>query len=154
MIIKLEQNHIESVINLVKASGLFDIEGINHINQSLAEYFAGNDALWFLAFDDETLVGVVYCTPEPMTEGTWNILMLLIAPSYQRQGHGQSLISHVEKTLEALGERLIIVETSSLDEFKQARSFYLKCGYVEEARIRNFYAANDDKIVFSKSLMV
>ena len=88
-----------------------------------------------------------------MAEGTWNILMLLIAPAFQRQGYGQSLISHVEKTLEARGERLIIVETSSLDEFEKAQSFYLKCGYAEEARIRNFYAAGDDKIMFSKSLL-
>ena len=59
MITKLEPNHLESVINLVKASGLFDVEGINQINQRLAEYIAGNDALWFLAFDNETLLGVI-----------------------------------------------------------------------------------------------
>ena len=153
MITKLEPKHLESVIKLVRASGLFDVEGIKQINQCLAEHIAGNNALWFLAFDNETPLGIVYCTPEPMTEGTWNILMLVIAPAFQRQGHGQSLISHVEKSLEARGERLIIVETSSLGEFEKARSFYLKCGYVEAARIQNFYAKGDDKIVFSKSLI-
>ncbi|MEO1249198.1 MAG: GNAT family N-acetyltransferase, partial [Pseudomonadota bacterium] len=30
--------------------------------------------------------------------------------------------------------------------------FYRRCGYVEEARIRDFWSAGDDKIVFWKAL--
>lgn len=141
-----------AIIALAEASGLFNSDGIDQIKQSLADYISGNNDLWLIAIDEKP-VGVLYCTPEPMTEGTWNILMLLVSPNVQRQGHGQSLISHVETTLTSRGARLVIVETSSIDEFEKARSFYVKCGYTEEARIRNFYAAEDDKVIFKKGLL-
>lgn len=41
---------------------------------------------------------------------------------------------------------------SGLDSFELTRSFYRKNGYDEEARIRDFYRAGDDKIVFRKAL--
>jgi ribosomal protein S18 acetylase RimI-like enzyme len=48
--------------------------------------------------------------------------------------------------------RLLIVETSGLPDFESARAFYVKCGFTQEARIKNFFAAGDDKIVYTKSL--
>ncbi len=62
--------------------------------------------------------------PKPMTNGTWNVLMLLVDRDRQRQGHGSALMSYIEQTLRDRGERLLIVETSSLDEFEPARKFY------------------------------
>lgn len=141
------------VITLAEASGLFDPDGVEQIRERLADYLSGDDALWFAAVDD-ILVGVVYCVPEPMTDGTWNILMLIVSSDSQGQGHGRALVRHVEQTLVARGARLLIVETSGVDGFERTRAFYLKCGYTEEARIRNFYTAGDDKIVFSKGLIV
>lgn len=42
--------------------------------------------------------------------------------------------------------------TSGLASFERTRAFYRKCGYDEEARIRDFYRAGDDKIVYRKAL--
>lgn len=47
---------------------------------------------------------------------------------------------------------MLLVET--LASFDRTRAFYSKCGYEEEARIRDFYAAGDDKVVFCKVLNV
>jgi RimJ/RimL family protein N-acetyltransferase len=47
---------------------------------------------------------------------------------------------------------MLLVETSGLPDFERTRTFYAKCGYEEEARIRDFYAVNDDKVVFRKVL--
>lgn len=151
MIKKVTSSDTEAVIALAEASGLFDLDGIGEIKERLDNYLSGNKDFWFIAFNDQP-VGVLYCIPEPMTDGTWNILMLLVSPHAQRQGHGRSLINHVEEILLAHGAHLIIVETSSSDDFERARTFYSKCGYTLEARIRNFYTAGDDKMVFTKAL--
>jgi ribosomal protein S18 acetylase RimI-like enzyme len=50
------------------------------------------------------------------------------------------------------GARVLLVETSGLPSFERTRAFYRKCGYDEEARIRDFYKAGDDKIVYRKML--
>jgi ribosomal protein S18 acetylase RimI-like enzyme len=59
---------------------------------------------------------------------------------------------HMENALRANGQRLLLVETSGLPIYERTRAFYAKCGYEEEARIRDFYTAGDDKIVFRKAL--
>ena len=50
------------------------------------------------------------------------------------------------------GGRLSVVETSSRPDYEKARSFYLKVGYHEGARARNFYAPGDDKIIYLKDM--
>ncbi len=45
---------------------------------------------------------------------------------------------------------MLLVET--LASFDLAQAFYRKYGYEEEARIRDFYAVGDDKVVFRKVL--
>jgi len=97
-------------------------------------------------------LGVAYYKAEYMTSGTWNVLLLAVHPSSQGQGVGQRLMNHLGAQLEAEGVRLIIVETSSLPAFERTRAFYSeKCGYEQEARIRDFYDAGEDKIVFRKT---
>ncbi len=48
--------------------------------------------------------------------------------------------------------RLLLVETSGVAGFAGQRRFYRKLGFRREARIRDYYQAGDDKVVFAKSL--
>ena len=152
MIRPITSDDTNAIIALAKKLEMFDRDGLELIKVKLTDYLGGNSHdLWFSA-DENCLVGVIYCAPEPMTRGTWNVLMLLVERDRQRQGHGSALMSYVEQTLRDRGERLLIVETSSLDEFESAQKFYSQFGFNEEARIRNFYAAGEDKIIFTKKL--
>jgi hypothetical protein len=46
----------------------------------------------------------------------------------------------------------MIVETSSRDDYAPTRRFYNKRGYEEAARLRDFYAPGDDRVVLSKRM--
>ena len=59
---------------------------------------------------------------------------------------------HVEQDLRSAGARLLLIETSGVPDFAVQRAFYAGLGCHEEARIREFYAAGDDKIVYWKHL--
>lgn len=85
-----------------------------------------------------------------MTEQTWNLQLIAIRSDHQGKGRGGKLMRYVEETLKARGGRMLLVET--LASFDRTRAFYIKCGYEEEARIRDFYTAGADKIVFRKIL--
>lgn len=141
-------------ISKLAAANHFEPDEIDLVQGRLTDYLAGkSEDLWFSAIaTDLALVGVIYCTPEPMTQGTWNILMILVHPDHHRQGYGKALMAQVETVLSQRGDRLIIVETSSLDDFATARMFYPQCGYTEETRIRDFYETGNDKIIFRKDL--
>lgn len=109
------------------------------------------DELWCV-FDDGAVAGLAYAAPERMTDGTWNLLLIAADPLRQRKGIGTALVTAVEHQLGARGARLMLVETSGLAEFEATRAFYRQRGYRQEACIRDFYQAGEDKIVFVKPL--
>jgi ribosomal protein S18 acetylase RimI-like enzyme len=142
------------LIELAVTSGLFPPDGTEELAGVLAGYLDGSlgpDHFW-VTDDESGPVGVAYYAPERMTEGTWNLYMIAVRPDRQRQGRGAALLRHVEQALTARGGRLLLVETSGLASFERTRAFYRKCGYDEEARIRDFYKAGEDKVVFRKAL--
>lgn len=142
-----------ALIALADATGLFQPNQLEELGEMLSDYFGGNsdDHLW-ITDDDNGAVGVAYCEMERMTDATWNLQLIAIRPDCQGQGRGTTLLRYVEQTLTVRGGRVLLVETSGLPDFERTRAFYRKCGYDEEARIRDFYKAGDDKIVYRKAL--
>lgn len=107
---------------------------------------------FWLTVDDGGPIAVAYCAPERMTRGTWNLLLIAVHPDRQSQGMGAALLRHIERLLAARGERVLLVETSGLAGFERTRRFYRKNGFAEEAPIRDFYEAGEDKIIYRKAL--
>jgi ribosomal protein S18 acetylase RimI-like enzyme len=155
MIRPLSPDDTTALLALIDAIG-FQPHELEEMGEMLTDYFSGNsdsDRFWIADDDhDGGLVGVAYCEPERMTDRTWNLQFIAIRPDCQGQGRGAALLCYVEQTLTARGGRVLLVETSGLPSFKRTRAFYAKCGYEEEARIRDFYAVGDNKIVFRKVL--
>lgn len=117
-------------------------------------YLSGedSDAVWLTCEADGTAIGFCYATPEALTEGTWNMLAIAVLPARQGRGAGGAIVERLESDLRNAGHRVLIADTSGVEEFADTRKFYLKNGYTEEARIRDFWAAGDDKVVYWKSL--
>jgi ribosomal protein S18 acetylase RimI-like enzyme len=144
-----------ALMNLANAIGLFSPQELEELGGMLTEYFDTNpsrDRFWIVD-DDSGVVGAAYYAPEPYTYGTWNLYFIGVHPDRQGEGRGTKLLHHVEQMLTARGDRLLLVETSGLPNFERTRAFYRKHGYDEEARIREFYRAGDDKIIFRKVLL-
>ncbi len=155
MIRAIAPDDTTAVMALAEAIGLFTPQELEALGGMLSEYFDGNlskDCFWIVYDDHRGPVGTAYCAPEAYASGTWNLYFIAVHPSHQGKGYGGKLLEYVETTLAERGERLLLVETSGLPELERARKFYRKNGYEEEARIREFYKAGDDKIVFRKLL--
>ncbi len=152
MIRALIPDDMNAVLSLAMESDLFDEAGVDLIRQTLEAHYSNEDeSVWWVAEEQEP-VGVLYCVPEQMTNGTWNALMLLVRSDCHGKGYGTRLLRQAEQTLAEQGAHLLIVETSGVDSFARTRRFYDRCGYTEEARIANFYAAGDDKVIYTKTL--
>lgn len=150
MIRPIEPRDMPALKAVIDANGLFPSEMLD----DMAAGFLGGgaDGAFWLTADDGGPVAVAYCAPERMTQGTWNLLLIAVLPARQGQGIGAALTRRVEDSAAARGGRLLLVETSGLPGFARTRAFYRSLGYDEEARIREFYAAGEDKVVFRKAL--
>ncbi len=141
----------EKMLSLISDSGMFAEEEVSY----MAETFEAtqDSALWFGAFNqEEQMTGVAYCVEMEMTNATWNVLMLCVHPEYHRQGIGKALMVLMEQTLQQQSQRLLIVETSSTDDFATARQFYSAIGYEQQGTIKHYYDQNDHKETFIKLL--
>ena len=144
----------KAIMAIANALSLFNPEELEALNDLLTEYFDGkldSDHFWII-YEDGAIMGVAYYAPESYAYGTWNLYFIAVHPEHQGQGYGTKLLHYVEQVLTKRGERLLLVETSGLQNFERTRAFYRQHGYEEEARIREFYKAGDDKIVFRKAL--
>jgi ribosomal protein S18 acetylase RimI-like enzyme len=136
---------------VIAATDLFPPDLLDGMTEG---FFAGTpEAGFWLTLEGASPVALAYCAPERMTEGTWNLLLIAVHPHHQAQGLGAALVRAVEGALLARGARLLLVETSGLPAYVRTRAFYPRCGFTEEARIRDFYQDGEDKIVFRKRLV-
>jgi ribosomal protein S18 acetylase RimI-like enzyme len=144
-----------AVLGVVGAVGLFPADELVEVGQMLDAFLTGTadpSDRWVTDDLGSGSAGVAYYAPERMTEGTWNLYLLAVAPGVQGAGRGAALVRHVEADLRAVGARVLLIETSGVEDFEAQRRFYRGLGYSEEARIRDFYATGDDKVIFWKSL--
>ena len=147
----LSADDLSSAKDTINTTGLFPGEMLDEMVTPFLTGMASDD-LWFIALDQQVVLGLVYCSPERMTDGTWNLLLIAVRESEQGQGVGSQLTRHLEQTLSQRNGRVLIVETSGLPDFDRTRAVYKTLGYVEVARIPEFYAAAEDKVVFWKLL--
>lgn len=146
----LRSRDLPALKQVIDATGLFPSD---LLDEMVAPYMDGKatNEIW-LTLHAPDPAAMAYCAPERMTDGTSNLLLIAVDPSRQRQGLGAALMSHIERMLADNGQRILLVETSALPEFERTRAFYRRLGYHQEARIRDFYRAGDDKIIFRKAL--
>lgn len=141
---------LPAIADLLDHVALFPKEMLHDL---AAPYLNGHaEHLWLVAAEGNAITGFAYCEPERATEGCFNLLAIAVAADRQRGGHGARLIAGLEAELAARRARILLVETSALPAYAGARAFYPRCGFTEEARLRDFYADGDDKIVFWKRL--
>ncbi|MEM7553952.1 MAG: GNAT family N-acetyltransferase [Cyanobacteria bacterium P01_A01_bin.84] len=150
-----KRDDTDTIMNIAQAIGLFEGEELEELGNMLSGYFEnslGEGHSWVVC-EDGGVVGVTYFAPEQYAYGVYNLYFIAVHPQHQGKGKGAAILKYVEKTLTQKGERLLLVETSGLPNFELTRKFYRKQGYEEEARIRDFYKAGDDKIIFRKALV-
>ena len=77
---------LQGLKEVLDSSGLFPSE---YLDDMISPYFheAASEELWFCATMDDQVVGLGYCVPEKLTDGTYNLLA--IATRKELQGRGK-----------------------------------------------------------------
>ena len=114
----------------------------------------GPDYLFLGAFTPEAvLVGYACWGPTPATDRTWDLYWIAVDTALQGAGIGTILLDEVERRLAGHQARMLIAETSSRADYAATRRFYARQGYAEAARVPDYYAPGDDRILFVKRFL-
>ena len=101
---------------------------------------------------DGELVGYSCHGPTPCTLGTCDLYWIAVDQAAQGMGVGSALLQEVERRLAQEDARLLLIETSSQPRYRPTRRFYERHGYHEVARVPEFYAPGDDRVIFAKRI--
>ncbi|MFE7672632.1 GNAT family N-acetyltransferase [Streptomyces albidoflavus] len=156
MIRPAEPGDSDSIVRLAVAAEMFPSEEAPFLEAMMAEYFGGAAGEGHRCLVEDAgaagVQAVAYVQPKQAADRVWDLTMIAVHPGRQGSGLGTALLRRVEGELTGEGQRLLLVETSGTAQYDRTRAFYAARGYDEEARVRDYWAAGDDLVLFRKPL--
>jgi GNAT superfamily N-acetyltransferase len=145
----------EAVGDLVRATGFFSEEEVGIAVELVDEHLVKGEAsgYFFLFAEGEGRLGGYTCFgPIPGSLHSYDLYWIAVDPDHQGRGLGRRLMAESERLMAKRGARRVYADTSSRPQYEPTRSFYLACGYSQEALLPEFYAPGDGKAIFVKIL--
>ena len=102
--------------------------------------------------EDGRVAGYACWGLTPLTDGVYDLYWIAVEAQLHGRGIGRAILDAVEQRVRAGGGRMVLIETASKPEYAATRAFYAATGYVEVARVPDFYRVGDDKIIYGKTL--
>lgn len=143
------------ILRMLQSMPEFEPEEVAVAEEVIDDYLSApvNSGYYILVAEiGLALAGYICYGPIPMTRGSWDIYWLAVDPAQQTRGIGKALISAAEEDIATKKGRLILIETSSQPRYEKTRRFYKARGYQIVCHIADFYAPNDDKVIFQRRL--
>ncbi|MFA6723412.1 MAG: GNAT family N-acetyltransferase [Lentisphaeria bacterium] len=143
------------VLRILSLSGMFSQAEIEVADELLGIFLQKpeqKDYCIHVASLDGELAGYVCFGPSPATAGSFDLYWIAVHPRLQSQGIGKKLLRFVEQECRSQGGRLLIIETSSRELYAPTQAFYARNGYRVEARIKDYYAKDDDRLIYTRKL--
>lgn len=106
-----------------------------------------------LAGESDRTVGFACFAKIPCTLTTYEIYWLGVDKSQQGRGTGRIIIEEIKKYVKSLGGKKLILYTAGREQYVPTHKFYAACNFVEEARVKDYYAEGDDCVIYSVSLL-
>lgn len=146
-----DREEIERILAEVK---VFPPKEIEVAVEVIDSYLLGSpDYIIKVAVNEkDSVLGYICYGKVPLTDAVWDIYWIVVREEFQGKGIASRLMEFIEGDLKANNARAIMVETSSIYEYKPARDFYVRRGFNEVCRIEDFYAEGNDKVIYRKNL--
>lgn len=148
------QSDPETIKNIVTSTGFFREDEILVAAELAAERLQkGAVSGYEFLFAEQDSITVAYSCYGliPCTLHSYDLYWIATHKDFMNQGIGKYLLQETEKAIFAFGGKRIYVETSSKELYKATRAFYERNKYILKARLEEFYAPDDDKLIYVKS---
>ena len=143
------------LLKILEATGVFKDYEIEVADEVLRDSLNPSSGYHSRCCVDEEnrAIGYVCWGPTPCTSGTFDLYWIAVHPDYQGNGVGKLLLKRAEEEARNSNARLMIIETSSMNEYDATRKFYINNGYQQFAIIPDFYRQGDHKIIYGKNFV-
>lgn len=153
---ELQPEDLKKVREICDSTGFFrDDEtdvAVELVSEALEKGQQASGYSFIFAMEGNQTCGFVCFGSTPCTVGTYDLYWIVVDDRYRGKGIGLQLLEQTEHDLRESKARKLYIETSSTDKYLPTRKFYLKAGYTEEARLKDFYLPGDDKIIYARYL--
>ncbi|MEZ5543478.1 MAG: GNAT family N-acetyltransferase [Pseudomonadota bacterium] len=147
---------VAAVRALVHTTGFFSAAEVGIAAELVQESLSQGSASGYeflLLEQAQTLLGYTCYGEIPGTAGSYDLYWIVVAPDRQGRGLGQQLLAATETAVRARGGRLLYAETSARAQYAPTRHFYERAGFHAAARLPDFYAPGDGKVIYAKALI-
>lgn len=152
---KVKPADVDNVRKIVESSGFFSEEEISIalelVQERLAKGAQSGYHFVFLVNAGET-IGYSCFGRIPCTKASFDLYWIAVHDSFRGKGIGRKLLAETEAEIARLGGERIYLDTSSRKQYDPTRAFYSRCGYRQEAVLKDFYASGDSKVIFAKEV--
>jgi ribosomal protein S18 acetylase RimI-like enzyme len=156
MIEPAQEDDGPEILLLTANAGVFKPTEVATVAEIWSEYLregAQGSGYYLIVYrETEELLGYACYGPHPLTEGTFDLYWIAVDRAHRGLGIGLALLQAVEEGVHSLGGRMITVETSGTPEYAPARHVYASAGYLDEARLKDFYSPGDDLVIYTKHI--
>ncbi len=143
------------VRRVVVSTGFFNEEEVEVAVELVDERLAkGERSGYYFVFAEQAgrFLGYACFGPIPGSATSHDLYWIVVDDALRGQGLGRKIMAAAEADIGEMGGRRVWVDTSSRDQYAPTRAFYERCGYRLAARLEEFYAPGDDKVIFQKTL--
>lgn len=151
---RLRPEDRDAVVAIIEDTELFSEAEKAVATEVLDSYYLnpGKDYHALGAFTPRgTLLGYACYGPTPCTTGTWDLYWIAVSREARGRRIGTHLMERIERRLRRLHARLLVIETSSRPDYAPTRAFYEGRGYAIAARVSDFYAPGDDRVIYTRN---
>jgi acetoin utilization deacetylase AcuC-like enzyme/GNAT superfamily N-acetyltransferase len=144
------------VRRLVEMTGFFNASEVDIAGELVAERLQkGDESGYHFIFAEHSgrLAGYVCYGPIPATSDSYDLYWIAVHPDFQSRGLGRRLLRKTEEFIRKAGGRRMYADTSQRLQYAGTRAFYENRGFRLEAVLKDFYALEDGKMIYSKSLV-
>ncbi len=145
----------EAVRRMVGSTGVFspvEIDVAVELVDDRLESGPQSDYCFVFAEHEGRAVGYTCYGKIPLTAASFDLYWIAVDKTFHGRKIGRMLLEKTEELIRQSGGRQVYIETSNRHQYAPTRGFYLRCGYRQEAILRDFYAAGDDKVIYVKEL--
>lgn len=146
---------VAAVARILRDSGFFNQEeqevGVSLVQERLDKGVACGYFFQFLEKAGEVLAYTCY-GPIPGTQSSFDLYWIAVDPRLRGQGYGTLVLKQTELEIASMGGTRVYIETSSSSLYQSTRGFYTHNGYFLEAELKDYYAPQDNKLLYVRAI--